>query len=169
MKVRKREQNFRKNRQKFLSSIIYQYQDQWHQYADSTTIIKQHVKNTAHVKVATTLQTNSKEEVHSVNQFLSAKHFSLMDIHQEISAVYGNECMCKALVHNWVMKFKMGISWWQKVLDLHRGAGLGALAAKMLGQLVFSFCNWGAGSQVVQMRSKVRWLYWKTGVIFFQY
>lgn len=54
------------------------------------------------VNMMTVLQTYFKEDMHSVIQFLPAEGLNPLNIHHEISAMCGNECICRAQVYNWL-------------------------------------------------------------------
>lgn len=67
-------------------------------------------ENPAASKMAGRLETYSKEEVRSIIRFLHSKGENPSEIHRQISEVYGEGCMCKAQVYNWVEKFKKGVA-----------------------------------------------------------
>lgn len=47
-------------------------------------------------------------ELQSVIRFLAAKQMSAKDIHSELCAVYGEDCMSSGMVRRWVRDFKNG-------------------------------------------------------------
>lgn len=92
---------------------------------------------------------------------------NLSDVHHEISAVYGPECICKAQVYSGATKFTTGIT------DLHDAdlAHEVVTPANMQNVYVcvFSYWNSSAGTDVAQKRGKAREPFWKTRVLFFVY
>jgi transposase len=67
--------------------------------------------------MATVLEECSTEEQRAVVQFLWAKGLPAKDIHKEMFPVYGEKCLLRKAVHNWVKKFSQGCS---KVADEDR-------------------------------------------------
>jgi transposase len=67
------------------------------------------------VKMATVLEEYATEEKRSlVRLFLWAKGLSAKDIHKEMISAYGEKCLTRKAVDNWVDKFSQGCS---KVAD----------------------------------------------------
>jgi hypothetical protein len=59
------------------------------------------------VKMATVLQYTTKEQ-RSVVHFLWAKELNAKYIHEEMFPFYGEKCLSRKAVHNWVEKFFRG-------------------------------------------------------------
>jgi hypothetical protein len=64
--------------------------------------------------MATILEECTTEEQRSVVRFLCAKGLNAKDIHKEMFHVYGEECLSRKAVHNWVENSSQGRS---KVAD----------------------------------------------------
>lgn len=67
--------------------------------------------------MATVLEDCTVEEQRAVVRFFWAKGLSAKDIHKEMSPVYGEKCLSRKAVYNWVEKFSQGRS---KVVDDRR-------------------------------------------------
>ena len=61
--------------------------------------------------MAAPLSTCTKIEQRRVVRFLWAKNMEAKDIHKEMLPMYGEHCLSRRAVHNWVQKFSEGLSW----------------------------------------------------------
>ena len=58
--------------------------------------------------MAAPLSTCTKIEQRGVVRFLWAKNMEAKDIHKEMLPMYGEHCLSRQAVHNWVQKFSEG-------------------------------------------------------------
>jgi hypothetical protein len=58
--------------------------------------------------MAIVLEACSTKEQRFVVHFLWAKGLNAKDIHNEVFLVYGEKCLSRKAVHNWVEKFSQG-------------------------------------------------------------
>ena len=58
--------------------------------------------------MAAPLSTCTKIEQRGVVRFLWAKNMEANDIHKEMLPMYGEHCLSRQAVHNWVQKFSEG-------------------------------------------------------------
>ena len=58
--------------------------------------------------MAAPLSTCTKIEQRGVVRFLWAKNMEAKDIHKEMLLMYGEHCLSRQAVHNWVQKFSEG-------------------------------------------------------------
>ena len=58
--------------------------------------------------MAAPLSTCTKIEQRGVVRFLWAKNMEATDIHKEMLPMYGEHCLSRQAVHNWVQKFSEG-------------------------------------------------------------
>ena len=58
--------------------------------------------------MAAPLNTCTAIEQHGVVRFLWAKNMEAKDIHKEMLPMYGEHCLSRQAVHNWVQKFSEG-------------------------------------------------------------
>ena len=58
--------------------------------------------------MAAPLSTCTKIEQRGVVRFLWAKNMEAKDIHKEMLRMYGEHCLSRQAVHNWVQKFSEG-------------------------------------------------------------
>ena len=58
--------------------------------------------------MAAPLSTCTKMEQRGVVRFLWAKNMEAKDIHKEMLPMYGEHCLSRQVVHNWVQKFSEG-------------------------------------------------------------
>ena len=67
--------------------------------------------------MAAPLSTCTKIEQRGVVRFLWAKNMEAKDIHKEMLPMYGEHCLSRQAVHNWVQKFS---EWRTSIEDEHR-------------------------------------------------
>ena len=67
--------------------------------------------------MAAPLSTCTKIEQRGVVRFLWAKNMEAKDIHKEMLPMYGEHCLSRQAVHNWVQKFSEGRT---SIEDEHR-------------------------------------------------
>ena len=67
--------------------------------------------------MAAPLSTCTKTEQRGVVRFLWAKNMEAKDIHKEMLPMYGEHCLSRQAVHNWVQNFSEG---WTSIEDEHR-------------------------------------------------
>ena len=67
--------------------------------------------------MATPLNTCTTTEQRGVVRFLWAKGMAAKDIHKEMLPMYGEHCLSRQAVHNWVQKFS---EWRTSIEDEHR-------------------------------------------------
>ena len=67
--------------------------------------------------MAAPLSTCTKIELRGVVRFLWAKNMEAKDIHKEMLPMYGEHCLSRQAVHNWVQKFSEGRT---SIEDEHR-------------------------------------------------
>ena len=67
--------------------------------------------------MAAPLSTCIKIEQRGVVRFLWAKNMKAKDIHKEMLPMYGEHCLSRQAVHNWVQKFSEGRT---SIEDEHR-------------------------------------------------
>ena len=67
--------------------------------------------------MAAPLSTCTKIEQRDVVRFLWAKNMEAKDIHKEMPPMYGEHCLSRQAVHNWVQKFSEGRT---SIEDEHR-------------------------------------------------
>ena len=63
------------------------------------------------------LSTCTKKEQRGIVRFLWAKNMEAKDIHKEMLPMYGEHCLSRQVVHNWVQKFSEGRT---SIEDEHR-------------------------------------------------
>ena len=69
--------------------------------------------------MAAPLSTCTKIEQRGVVRFLWAKNMEAKDIHKEMLPMYGEHCLSRQAVHNWVQKFSEGR---RSIEDEHRAS-----------------------------------------------
>ena len=67
--------------------------------------------------MAAPLNTCTTIEQRGVVRFLWAKNMEAKDINKEMLPVYGEHCLSRQAIHNWVQKFSEG---WTSIEDEHR-------------------------------------------------
>ena len=67
--------------------------------------------------MAAPLNTCTTIKQRGVVQFLCAKGMAAKDIHKEMLPMYGEHCLSRQAVHNWVQKFSEGRT---SIEDIHR-------------------------------------------------
>ena len=67
--------------------------------------------------MAVPLSTFTKIEQRGVVRFLWAKNVEAKDVHKEMLPMYGEHCLSRQAVHNWVQKFSEGRT---SIEDVHR-------------------------------------------------
>jgi len=72
-------------------------------------------------------------EQRGVVRFLWAKKMEAKDIHKEMLPMYGEHCLSRQAVHNWVQKFSEG---WTSIEDEHRAGRLVEIATPETSQHV---------------------------------
>ena len=70
--------------------------------------------------MAAPLNTCTTIEQRGIARFLWAKNMEEKDIHKEMLPMYGEHCLSRQAIHNWVQKFSEG---WTSIEDEHRHAG----------------------------------------------
>ena len=69
------------------------------------------------LQMAAPLNTRTTIEQRGVLRFLWAKGVAAKDIHKEMLPMYGEHCLSRQAVHNWVQKFSEGRT---SIEDEHR-------------------------------------------------
>jgi hypothetical protein len=70
--------------------------------------------------MAAPLNTFTTIEQRGVVHFLWVKDMEAKDIHKEMLPMYGEHCLSRQAVHNWVQKFFEG---WTSIENKHRAGG----------------------------------------------